>query len=140
MSYYAIIFKNSLFHHGIKGQKWGVRNGPPYPLRESFTIHKSVGSKAWNYKVHDYETDEDFEFTEGTKVDNIQTFAGKGSNSALRKRFDLAESYGGKPENWKHRKGIGYLDFYGESRKAEVHWMQEETAGKHEFKVKKWLE
>lgn len=22
-------------HHGIKGQKWGVRNGPPYPLNES---------------------------------------------------------------------------------------------------------
>lgn len=21
-----------LIHHGIKGQKWGVRNGPPYPL------------------------------------------------------------------------------------------------------------
>lgn len=21
-----------LQHHGIKGQKWGVRNGPPYPL------------------------------------------------------------------------------------------------------------
>lgn len=21
-----------LYHHGIKGQKWGVRNGPPYPL------------------------------------------------------------------------------------------------------------
>ena len=20
-------------HHGIQGQKWGVRNGPPYPLR-----------------------------------------------------------------------------------------------------------
>lgn len=24
-----------LVHHGIKGQKWGVRNGPPYPLGES---------------------------------------------------------------------------------------------------------
>lgn len=23
---------NDLSHHGIKGQKWGVRNGPPYPL------------------------------------------------------------------------------------------------------------
>lgn len=23
---------NVLAHHGIKGQKWGVRNGPPYPL------------------------------------------------------------------------------------------------------------
>ena len=26
---------NELRHHGIKGQKWGVRNGPPYPLKES---------------------------------------------------------------------------------------------------------
>ena len=24
--------KDYLDHHGIKGQKWGVRNGPPYPL------------------------------------------------------------------------------------------------------------
>ena len=23
-----------LEHHGIKGQQWGVRNGPPYPLKE----------------------------------------------------------------------------------------------------------
>ena len=23
---------NSLEHHGIKGKKWGIRNGPPYPL------------------------------------------------------------------------------------------------------------
>lgn len=24
-----------LYHHGIRGQKWGVRNGPPYPLDDS---------------------------------------------------------------------------------------------------------
>lgn len=24
--------ENTLSHHGIEGQKWGVRNGPPYPL------------------------------------------------------------------------------------------------------------
>lgn len=23
---------NAIYHHGIKGQRWGVRNGPPYPL------------------------------------------------------------------------------------------------------------
>lgn len=26
------IVKNELSHHGIMGQKWGTRNGPPYPL------------------------------------------------------------------------------------------------------------
>lgn len=26
---------NVIAHHGIKGQKWGVRNGPPYPLNRS---------------------------------------------------------------------------------------------------------
>ena len=26
---------NFIEHHGIKGQKWGVRNGPPYPLEKS---------------------------------------------------------------------------------------------------------
>lgn len=25
---------NVLSHHGIKGQQWGVRHGPPYPLQE----------------------------------------------------------------------------------------------------------
>ena len=26
------IYGGSLQHHGIDGQKWGVKNGPPYPL------------------------------------------------------------------------------------------------------------
>ena len=26
--------ENELYHHGIKGQRWGKRNGPPYPLSE----------------------------------------------------------------------------------------------------------
>lgn len=30
-----------LYHHGIKGQKWGVRNGPPYPLGSD----KSTGKR-----------------------------------------------------------------------------------------------
>lgn len=25
---------NELFHHGVTGQKWGVRNGPPYPIED----------------------------------------------------------------------------------------------------------
>lgn len=32
---------SALYHHGIKGQKWGVKNGPPYPLKDKKEIVKS---------------------------------------------------------------------------------------------------
>lgn len=35
MGTYGYIKHSELSHHGIKGQRWGVRNGPPYPLSES---------------------------------------------------------------------------------------------------------
>lgn len=41
---------NTLAHHGIKGQKWGVRNGPPYPLEKSAgsdRIEKEQGSRSF---------------------------------------------------------------------------------------------
>ena len=42
-----IIYKNGdgvLEHHGINGQKWGVRNGPPYPL--DYDDHSAAEKKA----------------------------------------------------------------------------------------------
>lgn len=52
---------NVMAHHGIKGQKWGVRNGPPYPLDKSsgsdkiedIAIGKSLGAKSHNYDILD---------------------------------------------------------------------------------------
>lgn len=35
-----------LKHHGIDGQKWGVRNGPPYPLERGKGKRASVKEKA----------------------------------------------------------------------------------------------
>ncbi|MCC8098001.1 MAG: hypothetical protein LIO44_05500 [Eubacterium sp.] len=34
----------TLCHHGTKGQKWGVKNGPPYPLKRNLK-KKSESSK-----------------------------------------------------------------------------------------------
>ena len=31
-----------LYHHGIKGQKWGVQNGPPYPLDSDVSTGKRL--------------------------------------------------------------------------------------------------
>lgn len=28
-------YRTWLYHHGVKGQKWGVKNGPPYPIGEN---------------------------------------------------------------------------------------------------------
>lgn len=40
-----------LVHHGIKGQKWGVKNGPPYPLGAS--DHSASERKAgWKSSIN----------------------------------------------------------------------------------------
>ena len=31
-----------LYHHGIQGQKWGVTNGPPYPLDSDVSTGKKL--------------------------------------------------------------------------------------------------
>ena len=80
---------NTLAHHGIKGQKWGIRNGPPYPLDKSsgsgkiedIQIGKSLGAKSLNYDVLDPASGEYFHFEEGTRIRNAQVFAGRGGSN-----------------------------------------------------------
>lgn len=76
--------------------------------------------------------------TDGTEISDIEVFAGKGSNRELRVRYHLMNNYGGQADNWQHTKGRGFVDVNGESRKAMLHWFEEESVGVVERKVKGW--
>lgn len=41
--------EDTLEHHGIEGQKWGVRRGPPYPIEDK-TLRKGERLKSTTYK------------------------------------------------------------------------------------------
>lgn len=38
-------FCDVISHHGVEGQQWGVRNGPPYPLDQSKALKRSKDKK-----------------------------------------------------------------------------------------------
>ena len=103
-------------------------------------IGRSVGAKAKNYDIMDLATGEIFHLVEGTRLHDVEVFAGKGTRTTFRDAEKYAERYGGDPENWQHTKGFGTVDYYGDEIEAELHWVQCEGIGKFEFFVKRWFE
>lgn len=120
-----------------------AQNTDTIPLKDTI-IRKSVGAKYKNYKVVDKTTGVEYEFAPGTRIQNSEVFAGKGTKHPLHDGVaeGLTEQFGGTPSKWQHAKGKGILldDMTGEEYSAEVHWFQEETVGKVKFKVKRWLD
>ena len=103
-------------------------------------IGRSLGAKAQNYDIMDLETGEHFQLVEGTHLQNVEVFAGKGTKSEYRNAEKYATDIGGRAADWQHVKGVGAVDYYGESRKASIHWSQCENYGKYDFFIKEWLE
>lgn len=56
-----------LAHHGIRGQKWGVRNGPPYPLGEK--DHSASEKKAgWQKSLDKHQENQQSSSDKGLTV------------------------------------------------------------------------
>lgn len=107
---------------------------------DDIQIGRSVGAKAKNYDVMDLQTGEKFHFVEGTRIQDVEVFAGKGVKTPYRNAWKYVRDFGGKEKDWQHVKGKGILDYYGEDRRAEVHWSQCAGIGKVDFFIKRWLE
>ena len=109
---------------------------PPNKKKETYK-HNDNGPK-----IYDPYSDDYYYLAEGEAITHKRTFAGKGGKKPLEDavKYGLAEQEGGEPDNWMHRKGNGVIDYWGENRKAEVHWFEEETVGEIKHRVKKWLE
>lgn len=106
---------------------------------QDIEIGRSVGAKAKNYDIIDPQTGEIFHLAEGSRITNAQVFAGKGTHSPLHEGVaeGLTEQYGGSADEWRHAKGHGIIDYYGEEIGAEIHWFEEPTVGRVKFKVKR---
>ena len=76
--------------------------------------------------------------TEGAKISDVETFAGKGSNKELRVKDFLVQNYGGQANEWQHTKARTYVDTSDGPRKAVIHWFYEPTIGAKETFVKGW--
>lgn len=101
-------------------------------------IGKDLGAKGKNYSVMDLATGELFQFVQGSRIQNVEVFAGKGSRTEFRKAQKYADRHGGNVEDWQHVKGHGLIDTPEGDRPAEVHWVQCSGIGKFDFFVKRW--
>ncbi len=88
----------------------------------------------------DLQTGEMYHLAEGSKLQNKEVFAGKGSKKPYEKAWKYAGVYGGAEEDWQHVKAKGLLATPDGDFPAEIHWSQCEGKGKHDFFIKEWLD
>lgn len=88
-----------LEHHGIKGQQWGQRNGPPYPLayedhsksekksKWQYSLNRNTNQKSLLKKISDYSTASgQLSFREKKQSSNASKASSK-TTSPLQERF-----------------------------------------------------
>lgn len=102
-------------------------------------FQKTVGARLFMSDIVDFETGMTYHISDRESIKNVQVFAGKGANEPYHKAYKYSNKIGGKPEDWKHMKGIALIENEYESGKAEIHWSEHDEYGAYDPFVKKWL-
>jgi len=113
----------------------GISGNNPHILPDIF-IFRSLGAMARNYDIMLPDGDI-VNLTEGSRITGVEIIAGMGRNRQIDIIDLLVDKFGGNPDEWQKVKGFGYVNHEGESLKAELHWYQEPTVGRVDFKLKR---
>lgn len=136
------MLSNELTHHGIQGQKWGVSNGPPYPIDRNKPILRNHGVL----------------FVSGSsKTTNKESgYYRKGLSQEVKKYIDKSISQGEKivvgdapgidrqVQDYLKKKGYSNVEVYGPGNKvryqANKSWKTNPIDAKeYEIGSKEWL-
>lgn len=103
-------------------------------------IGRGLGAARKAYDIMDLTTGEHFDLVDGSHLEKVRVFAGKGVDTPYHNAWKYVRKHPGtKEEDWQHVKGFGDVDYYGEPRRAELHWSQCEGIGIDDIFVKEWL-
>lgn len=113
-------FNDYLSHHGIKGQKWGVENGPPYPLGSDISTGHSLRQirkfQKMNAKWAKNASDEEIK-------DNLDKIVTKEQIKILQQKYDKFKQLKNKLDEFHNSKE--YKKAYNDAYNATFNWLKE---------------
>jgi hypothetical protein len=102
--YYWALTDEFIAHHGIKGQKWGVKNGPPYPLDDATNRKVRMGRVHTKSEVGEdyrYDAKNSSEIRDQKEVESLSKLPKKTKNYSMQEEMDFvnpANEFGRKHE------------------------------------------
>lgn len=109
--------------------------------KDDIMIGRSVGAASKNYPVKAPDSKQHYKFAEGTSITKIKIIMGNGTNKPLSNKYKIALKCNiDNPDAIQKLRGEGFVMVEGKKRRTELHWYEDDTGERYEFKVKRFLD